>query len=386
MALQIAYFLAGLALFGLVWFVTMREGSGLGDRIGRRVTRDTAPDSDDLGPRAPSLDLQPGQGAIETTQGSKVEPVLKDAPIDDQADGGSAQSADSGGVFQAGDAEGLPELDYEIEFVARVPGDAPVLRDEVLRIYRDYQSRLNKPMQIYGKDAGNGNWTELEKQDVTAQFHDLGASIQLADRHGPILEQELNRFSQMILTMGEAFNRSFRFSMDFDDALQQSAMLDSIGRRFDAMAVLNLVAKRRSGFGWRDFTSCMDDLKLVRGNKGIYIKAIDGAGGERSVLYHVSPTDNAGNIADQEGAHIEIQDIVMYMNVPTTPNPEQTFELMLSDAGQLQAWLDAKLVDHRGRTMNNKTLSAIVEQVRSISQGMHSEGLLPGSPITTKLF
>ena len=240
-------------------------------------------------------------------------------------------------------------------------------------------------MQIYGKEAYGGNWTELEKQDATAQFLDLGASVQLADRRGPISENELSRFSQMILSMGEAFDRSFRFSMDFDDALQQSAMLDSIGRKFDAMAVLNLVSKRKSGFSWRDFTSCMEDLSLSRDVNGIYVKSQKSEQDERKVLYHVSPTDSSGNIY-QQGDEGSIHDIVLYMNVPATSDPEQTFGMMLNDANQLQAWLEAKMVDHKGHSMTGKTLDAIHDQVSSISRSMQEEGLRPGSPLTNKLF
>ena len=371
MGLQLAYIIAGLAAFGLVWFFTVRSP----EQRRRKTLNVDGGSTDSAGVSRQSAE---DVGSDESEKFSEQEFHL-------DLTGESSGEKDSGGLFEKGDAEDLPELDYQIEFVARLPGSKPVLRDEVLRIYRDYQTKLSKSTQIYGKDASAGIWTELEKQDETAQFLDLGATIQLADRRGPISEHELNRFSQMMLTMGEAFGRSFRFSMDFDDALQQSAMLDSIGRKFDAIAVLNLVSKRRPGFTWRDFTSCMDDLSLNRSANGVYVKSRPGKPDERRPLYSISPTDSSGNISQQSDKQ-PIHDIVLYMNVPATVNPEKTFEMMVNDAIQLQAWLEAKMVDHKGHTMSNKTLAAISEQVESISRAMAQEGLKPGSPLTNRLF
>lgn len=396
MGLQIAYFLAGLGIFGLVWFLTARSSQKIDDKVVHGLEREQRPFDSKL----PRVDAQQQKNTGSGKEAASVEPELsgfKREHSDFREEpsifptGSIEKTAsippetESGGVFEEGDAEGLPELDYQIEFVARLPGSKPVMRDEVLKIYREYQDKLYKPMQIYGKEAYGGNWTELEKQDATAQFLDLGASVQLADRRGPISENELSRFSQMMLSMGEAFDRSFRFSMDFDDALQQSAMLDSIGRKFDAMAVLNLVSKRKSGFSWRDFTSCMEDLSLSRDVNGIYVKSQNSEQDERKVLYHVSPTDSSGNIY-QQGDEGSIHDIVLYMNVPATSDPEQTFGMMLNDANQLQAWLEAKMVDHKGHSMTGKTLDAIHDQVSSISRSMQEEGLRPGSPLTNKLF
>jgi FtsZ-interacting cell division protein ZipA len=99
----------------------------------------------------------------------------------------------------------------------------------------------------------------------------------------------------------------------------------------------------------------------------------------------VSPTDSSGNIS-QYSDDGSIHDIVLYMNVPATVNPEETFKMMLNDASQLQAWLEAKMVDHKGHTMTDKTLDAIHGQVSSISQSMLEEGLRPGNSLTNKLF
>ena len=283
-------------------------------------------------------------------------------------------------------AAAADKSELEIDFVARIKIGKSVIRDEILGVYRQHEFDFDKPSKVFGLNELTNLWCDLELEINTATFSQIGASIQLADKNGPITEDELNRFSQMMLTMADSLNRPFRFSMEFEEALERAAHLDQLGQRYDAMAVLNIIARQRSGFRAIDIESCARDLNMYKDLKGIYVRADANGSDSGRAIYRMAPADERGHLIGDRTTEANVKDLVLYLNVPATRDPEQVFHRMMEDARSLAEWLDGKIIDQHGRHMTARGFKMITRQIRDISQEMKIDGLKPGDVVSSKLY
>ena len=228
-------------------------------------------------------------------------------------------------------------------------------------------------------------WRDIEFELPSARFTELGVSIQLADREGAMSKKELHDFQQMVLEFTNSYDAPFEFSMDLDDALAQAAALDKLGRRYDSMAVLNVVPRAKTGFRMADIESCARDLRMSTDKNGIFMKT-EGHKSNLTVLYRLACTDGTGQFGITMSNAAPVHDLVVYMNVPTTVDPERVFESMVKDANSLATWLDGKVVDRAGKVMTQRSYSTLMQQVSDIAFSMQQDGLIPGDAVSKKLF
>ena len=276
--------------------------------------------------------------------------------------------------------------DRECELVAKILGENAVSRDEILAIFRKYDFLLARKLHIFGFNTLTQMWSDVEREDVSAVFTDLGVSVQLADKSGALTRKELNTVSQLVLEYAESFNRQFSFSMDLDEAIEIGRELDELGRRHSSMVVLNIVPKRKDGFRSSDIDSCTRDLNMSQSEEGVFTR-YRRTNNRSSSLYYVAVADEAGQFRPvKKQSPFRIHDIVVYLNVPTVENPTDAFSNMVDEARKLATWLDGKLVDKHRRNMTTKGVNLLKGQVAEIEQNMRNEGIAPGGVLSHKLF
>lgn len=275
--------------------------------------------------------------------------------------------------------------DKEIEYVAKYSNDRPIERDTLLSIYRRHDYMFARKLHIFGLNELTDLWCDVERELGSSRFTEFGVSIQLADRDGALSKKEMNYFSKMVLDFSETLDVPFQFSMDIDEALEKAAALDEIGRRYDAMAVLNIVPKGRTGFGMADIDSCSKDLHMYTESNGVFIKS-KGHKQAPKILYRMATMDSAGRFGGDVNMQTRVYDLVIYMNVPATELPLEVFDQMVEDAMNMATWLDGKLVDRKGKVLTEKALSVLKKQIADIIDEMNEEGLEPGDELSVKLF
>ena len=276
--------------------------------------------------------------------------------------------------------------DRECELVARVLGENVISRDEILAIFRKYDFLLARKLHVFGFNTLTQIWSNVEREDISAVFTDLGISVQLADKSGALTRKELNTFSQLVLEYSETFNRQFSFSMDLDDAIEIGRELDELGRRHSSMVVLNIVPKRKDGFRSSDIDSCTRDLNMSQSKTGVFTR-YRRVNNRSNTLYHVAVADEKGKFRPViKQSPFRIHDIVIYLNVPTVKNPSEAFNNMADESRKLATWLDGKLVDKHHRNMTTKGISTLKNQVVEIEQNMQDDGITPGGALSHKLF
>ena len=107
---------------------------------------------------------------------------------------------------------------------------------------------------------------------------------------------------------------------------------------------------------------------------------------QQSVLYRLACTDGSGHFGVTTNTMAPVHDLVVYMNVPATEDPERVFQEMVKDANSLATWLEGKVVDRAGRVMTQRSYSMLMQQVSDIAFSMQQDGLVPGDAISKKLF
>lgn len=299
------------------------------------------------------------------------------------------QPSQAGGV-ESEHIEGKPKVDEQssavvTDLVARVHNPEPIEQQNLLSLFRKHDFKFHRKVHIYGLNQLTDLWRDIEFELPSARFVELGVSIQLADRDGAMSKKELHDFQQMALEFSNTFDAPFEFSMQIDEALKQAQILDQIGRRYDSMAVLNIVPKSKSGFRMADIESCARDLMMSTDKNGIFMKT-QGQKNNVSVLFRLACTDGSGHFGISGSAMTPVHDLVAYMNVPATADPETVFQEMVKDANSLATWLEGKVVDRSGRPMTQRSYSVLMQQISDIAFSMQQDGLSPGDAISKKLF
>lgn len=411
-SLQIAFLIAGVVIFIIVAIISYdkirhtrlygRKGSGSGSGAGVEDYTDV-----DIGAEEPEPMLTPRRSA--TGEASRFEAYDEDdipeSPsaehsrfkpefLDQERAAGPEKDA-SDWDEQLRDAEevantpidGVPEMreytadeSIQIEYVARIPGKNVIKRDSALGIYRQREFEMSKPHRIFGLSHPTRMWCDLEKQPESARFTDFGLTLQLADRQGPIDEGELNRFSQVVLKLSEVFGRRFQFSCDMDEALNQAEFLDKLVRKYDALAILNIVA-RNEPFKLSQVDEAARALGMTPNQKNVYIKHE----GDRPV-YRMADMEKTDRDAHQADSDRATRGITMFMDIPRTLDPARVFNDMVNDAKELCKVLDGKLVDDNHRGMTQKGLKRIGQEIRTMAAEMERDGVAPGRDCAMKLF
>lgn len=271
------------------------------------------------------------------------------------------------------------------ELVARFKNYEAIEQKELLALFREYDFKFHRKVHIYGLNQLTDMWRDIEFELPTARFVELGVAIQLADREGGMSKKELHDFQQMVLGFSNKFDAPFEFSMDIDEALSQAKVLDQFGRRYDSMAVLNVIPRSKSGFRITDIESCMRDLGMARDKNGIFLKTI-GQKDQISILYRLGCTNKVGDFGFIKDSSEPVFDLMMYMNVPATKNPELVFQDMVKDSNNLATWLEGKIVDREGKVMTQRSYSVLTQQISDITFSMQQDGLIPGDALCKKLF
>jgi hypothetical protein len=321
---------------------------------------------------------------------SQVAPSLRD-DSDNQSETDSTLGGAAGSKPPKAELEpiGLPKVDAAsaivTELVARIKNPEPIEQQQLLTLFREYDYKFHRNVHIYGLNQLTDLWRDIEFELPSARFVELGVAIQLADRNGAMAKKELHDFQQMALEFTNRFNAPFEFSMDIDEALAQAQILDKIAQRHSSMAVLNVVPRTKTGFRMADIESCARDLMMSTDKNGIFVKT-QGQKRNLLVLYWLACTDGDGHFGVDSGSLTPVHDLVVYMNVPASSEPEQLFELMAKDARDLATWLDGKVVDRNGKVMTQRSFTTMLREISEIAENMHGDGLTAGDAVSRKLF
>ncbi len=279
----------------------------------------------------------------------------------------------------------LPNGDIEIDFVARIPGKNVIKRDTALGLYRQYEYKLQKRHRVFGCSYPSKVWGDLENESKSARFTHFGMTLQLADRDGAVTESELNQFSQMVLRFAEVFGRRFSFSMSFEAALEHGKTIDELYKKYDALAILNILARQGRGFCGVDIDRHAKELGMDLNQRNFYQKR-RASGVGSPMLYGLANLFGNGEFEPDNMDEFRTDGLTLFMNIPATSKPADAFREMVVGATTLCERLEGKLVDQNRKAMTDQGLEKISQQIHKLELEMESEHIPPGGELAIRLF
>jgi cell division protein ZipA len=284
---------------------------------------------------------------------------------------------------QGGNRQNMP--DEKIDYVVTLPGKGPVTRDAALGTYKQNEYLLEKPRHLYGLGYRTGLWSNLETDPENAQYRSIALSIQLVDSKGPIGESELNTFTQLALKLADALQRPTKFSMSFEEALDNARELDEFCETNDVLASIDILANGPTGFTGRAIDQAARQFGLQFGLMNIYHKKNDLALGCRH-LFSLANLYQPGEFDPAKVDRFRTQGLTLFMNVPCAYQPVRVFEQMVQIARGLCEKLDGRLEDHEHHALTDQGLMVIRTQIERLTAEMTNRGIIPGSATAMRLF
>jgi cell division protein ZipA len=400
--LQYVLLLLGLgviAIAALTAYFKVRAGRRTTPRAGMPVPAATGESDDDI-PGADSASPTPSRHfSRRAIQVDDAPPVL-DEPVDvstfskevEDLEAAANRPLDLAVSIGSAGAVGIPRglappvtIDEGIDFILHLPIAMPVVRDRVLGIYKQNEYLLERAHHIYGRQAEDGEWQNIEYDPESAEYRALALTVQMADANGPIGESELNTFSQLGLKIADALGCPVRFSMTFEDAMARGRELDEFCRAHDVIASINIVSANESGFSGRAIDQAAHRVGMEFGPMNIYhLKNTDPAGFRN--LFSLANLYQPGEFDLKRIIDFTTDGLTLFMSVPHAAHPEQVFEKMADAAKTLCRLLGGELRDQQKRPLTDRGLQAIRLQIEHLAAEMREQGISPGSSAALRLF
>jgi hypothetical protein len=256
------------------------------------------------------------------------------------------------------------------------------VRDTARSLFRKYADGIGKPLRLLGATQPDGQWLDLEHKVPAGSYRDFTLTMQLADRHGPVGERELDGFVALVGQFAEVLGRRYKISLERAEALKQAEALDRFCKQYDAVAVLHIVARNYMGFTGRAVSRQAQELGLVLNNARVYQKR----GADGAIVYSLANMQPPGPFDFERMDEARIKGLSVIVNIPATREPERAFTAAIADARELCRLLSGKLVDQNQRALSEQGIEAIGAQIRKISVEMEQFGIPAGGESARRLF
>jgi hypothetical protein len=273
-------------------------------------------------------------------------------------------------------------LDALIDAMATLKLDAPVSGGFVLAHLPTTRRAGGKPFAIEGLSTVNGEW---EAPVPNAQYSELQAGVQLANRTGALNEIEYSEFVQKIQAFAESVNAMPDFP-DMLDVVARARELDAFAGDHDAQLAVHLKAR---GAAWsvgyiQQHASRQGFVAGVLPGRMVVPSQDEGAPPVLSLSF-----DSQVALAAQDpntSSPVSLRDVTVSFDVPQTDPTVAPFAAWQASAQALALGMDAAVVDDNGNPLSNEGFASIGGELNQLYQRLEAHDLAAGSAAARRLF
>lgn len=332
----------------------------------------------------------PQEPVMHTPTSGDSSPTTAEAPaaFESQPLAGVTPGSILGGEFAA-IAEAMASIcaPKQPRYVARIDGlidaivpitlEAP-LTGETLLLHMPTSRRAgHKPFLVEGLNEDTGQW---EQPLSGAQYKELQAGIQLANRHGALNEIEFSEFVQKIEALAQPIAGMTNFP-DMLDAVSRARELDTFASEHDAQLAIHLRARATAwSVGYIQQHASRQGFVGVFSGRMVLPSAEEGAPPVLTLQF-----DPQAALADDPN-QAALRTITLNFDVPQTDLDATPFEQWQQRAEALAQSMEAHVVDDHGRTLNEAGFAAISKELDWLYKALEERGVPAGSMAARRLF
>ncbi len=238
---------------------------------------------------------------------------------------------------------------------------------------------IGLPFFLHGLDADN-KWQRIDANITQMHFKQVACSVQLADRGGAIAKQLLNKFQFAVENMGLEQNAHVEWQGS-GDAMQRAADLDKFCIDVDQLISVHLMQTEAPIHGTK-LRGLAEASGMLLGADGKFHHQNNA---NEDPLFYMIDGSNHPFSADNLRSNV-LKSVTFQIEIPKSNNCEQAFNQMILVAQKLNSSLNTRLVDDLQKPLGDIQIEKIRQQLKIIHATMVARGIMPGSPVSMRLF
>lgn len=383
--LQVSLLVIGfLVIAGVYGFNRIQE------RKHRRIAEEAFPSGhEDVLLREYEADAQPDEPEMpEFREDPRIEPVISEtvgeleeiidevvpAPVREPETVAADVEVDAPPVVSH---ENRPSLDDAVDYVVQLHLGEPV--GAAVLMGMPSLKGLGKRVCWLGLNPLSGGWEEI-MPDSSAEYLHVAATLQLADRSGPLFEQDLLAFCNQVQAIADEIVAVAEFP-DRQAAMARAAELDKFGVEVDVLIGVNVTTQGGEPFAATKIRALAESAGMKLLPDGAF-HFFDEDGADLFSLVNRDPTPfSADNIRN-----LSTHGITFLFDVPKVADGLRVFNQMLQMAKKMAPSLGGQLVDDNRRLLNDAAIDKIRQQLADIYAKMENQQIMSGSNRALRLF
>lgn len=292
--------------------------------------------------------------------------------------------------------ESQPEEEVKPPLVAQHEDRPGALQDETIN-YR-VQLHLSEPVGIatlieaiqrqgdFGKrvhwldmNSLTGRWEEVG-QGSAEEYLNIVATLQLADRSGPVSEPDLAAFCSQVQAVADDLMAIAEFP-DRQPALARAAALDQFGADVDVLIGVNVITQNGVAFAATKVRAMAEAAGMKLQPDGAF-HFFNEEGADLFSLANLDPAPFSAENIRQLSTH----GVTFLFDVPRVADGVRVFNQMLMLARQMASSLGGQVVDDNRRPLSDAGIARIKQQLADIYARMEAQQIKSGSARALRLF
>lgn len=291
----------------------------------------------------------------------------------------TATEEDSKAITAYPDAKPAAPLDEAIDYVVQLhPGEA-VAAEALAEILRRLGGFSGKRARWLGVNPLTGGWGEVGR-DGAAEYHNLAATLQLADRSGPVSEHDLLAFCGQVQAVADELVAIAEFP-DRQPALTSAAALDQFGADVDVLIGVNVITQNGDAFAATKVRALAESAGMKLQPDGAF-HFFNDEGADLFSLGNLDPTP----FSPENIRQLTTYGVTFLFDVPKVADGVHVFNQMLLVARQLASSLGGLVVDDNRRALTDAGIAKIRQQLADIYARMDAQQIGGGSVRALRLF
>ncbi len=288
---------------------------------------------------------------------------------------------------QDNDLQPAPGFDKlsQIDYYVKLSGERDVSRDSVLAVYREAAAGLSKSHSVYGLRLPDKVWRDLEHEPEESRFGDLVITVQLADNSGPVSEQEMTRFSNLVVKLSESTGRGFAFMAPIENAYQQALAIDRLRRKFDSIFVVNIKPVEDEFFEGAMIDRCASQIGLTPDDNRFYAR-YKPVGKQKVCLYSMANMTDNGEFEIGNMRGTRTRGVTFFTRPAVNRSPGAVFSEMVDAAKAFASRVKGEPIAPGYDDLSSDDIDAIRRSIEKVAREMESYGIVPGSEEASRLF